>query len=401
MTLTHFPHPMYLDTARKTYQPSSQPGTLTSVETATYPPYAIHISNSPSDAAWDDFVGQVQGGYYAQTSAWSQVDTWRGRDSAHFVISQGKRIVAGAQLTIQHLPMVGNFGYMSRGPLIASDDPALLPVVRQAIHQLARACGVQHLVIQPPRQHERLEEHLVAWGFQPSPVGAKVTATLSIDLTPDLDQLMARMRRSTRQSVRHGLKRGLTMRLGTDADLDAFYQLHAATSERQNFLPFPEDYMKQQWHILREHDMIQMFLIEYEGEILSGAQAITCGDLMFGTIFGWSGDQRNLHPNAALFWSAMRWGKENGYRTYDLGWVDPKFAQAVEEHDKLPEEFRQSPPFFKLGFGSQVMRYPSSYDYSYNPLLSHFYREMLPRFANSASARNALAHALNWVKRRS
>ncbi len=55
-----------------------------------------------------------------------------------------------------------------------------------------------------------------------------------------------------------------------------------------------------------------------------------------------------------------------------------------------PDSLKQTPTFFKLGFGGRVALFPEAYDYVYNPLLRWTYAAVFPRIAGWSWAEHVL-----------
>lgn len=354
---------------------------------ATYIPY---LTDTIPDDDWDQFVAAHAGGLHVQTSVYQQAERTRHHRSVRCMVRDHAGIVAGALVTLRPLPLLGHIIYISRGPLVAVDEPGVYAALGVCLRHLVRHYRAGYIVVQPPRSSENVIACLTTWGFREGAIGANLTASVVVDLRCDEATLMQRMRRTTRQSVRQGLRRGLQVREGGDADLAMFYQLHLETSRRQQFIPMSVAYFRQRWALFRQHDMIRMFVVEYEGTPVSAALGVCFGHTVYGTELGWSGAWGKLHPNEVLLWSAFRWAQDHGYTHYDLGWIDPDAAAHLQQHGQLADEHIGTPTYFKLGFGGEVVTYPGSYDYVVQAPLAWFYRGVLPRLANSSSLRNLL-----------
>ncbi len=357
--------------------------------------YRTHASTATDDPAWDAFLAATPGGDYLQTSLWAQVKAPFGWRAVRLVVTQDERIVAGAQLLIRPLPLVGAVGYAPRGPLIAVDDPELTRLVLDELHRVAKGHRVQYLMVQPPSNGITLAQQLPHWGFRPSPIIMAPIATIRFDLSLEPDDLLARMRKKTRQHIRNGLRAGVTVREGTETDLQTFYRLHVATSERQNFLPYPETYFSGMWRVLRPHGYVRVFLAEYQEEVVSALVVLVFRDTVYTLAIGWSGRHARAMPNEVLYWSAILWAKAQGYRYCDFTWIDPRIARAVLDGEVLPDCLRHTATFFKLGFGGQVTLFPGGYDYVYNPLLRSIYRVVGRLIYQLPVVRNVL-NRLRW-----
>ena len=357
--------------------------------------YRTRVSYDIEDPEWDTFLAATPGGDPLQTSLWAQVKAPFGWRPARVVVTREDRIVAGVQLLVRALPLVGAVGYAPRGPLVAGGDPGVTHLVLDELHRVALATRIQYLMVQPPCNGEALAQQLPNWGFRPSPVIMAPTATIRFDLSRDLDDLLAQMRKKTRQHIRNGLRAGVTVREGTESDVSTFYRLHVATSERQKFLPYPEVYFSRLWRLLSPHGYIKVFLAEWAGAVVSALVALIFRDTVYTLAIGWSGRHGECRPNEVLYWSTLIWAKAHGYRYCDFTWIDPRAARAVVSGEPFPDSLRQTPTFFKLGFGGQVTLFPGGYDYVYNPVLRRVYHAVGPKIYQSSMVRNVLNH-LRW-----
>ncbi len=344
--------------------------------------YQIRVSYDIEDPAWDAFLAETPGGHHVQTSLWAQLKALIGWRTARVVVTRDERIVAGAQMLIRPLPFAGAIGYVLKGPLIALDDPMLRKAVIEALHRVARGQRVQCLVVQPPDNGDVLARQLPDWGFRPSLLDALPAHAVLMDLTKDLDELLAQMKGKTRYNLRLGERKGITVREGTESDLPTFYQLLVATGQRQQFSIHPEEYFSEMWRLLGQYGYIKLFLAEYAGEAVAALLAIPFGDTVTFKRGAWSGCHGNRHPNEVMHWTVIKWAKAQGYRYYDFEGIDQRIATAIVQGDPLPDSPAQTVTSFKLGFGGEVKLTPGTYDYVYNSLLRWAYTTVYPKVAN-------------------
>ncbi|MDP9465380.1 MAG: peptidoglycan bridge formation glycyltransferase FemA/FemB family protein [Actinomycetota bacterium] len=343
---------------------------------------------------WDAFVATVPGGLYPQSSRWAEIKARAGWRAARVVVDSRAHIVAGAQLLLRPLPAVGTIGYVPKGPLVPAGDAELARVVLDGLLKRAARFRVRYLALQPPSRDEALERELTARGFEPSPdIGASGT-TLRIDLAASTKELLADMNESTRRSIRLGQSHGLTVRMGLDTDMGAFSRLMVMAARRKHFALPPPDHYAEMWRVLRAGHNIELFVAEYDGELVSAMLAIAFGDTVFNHASAWTGLHSASKPNHLLQWSAMTWAKEHDYRYFDVEGVDPAIAQGLQ--NRLPEASINVPDShatrFKMGFGGQLAALSAAYDYVPNPLLRWAYRRVYPRFKAS--------RAVNMVRKK-
>ncbi len=69
--------------------------------------YQVRISDELEDPDWDAFLEKTPGGHHVQTSLWAQLKasfSWR---TVRILVTQGEKIIAGAQLLMRTLPLAG------------------------------------------------------------------------------------------------------------------------------------------------------------------------------------------------------------------------------------------------------------------------------------------------------
>jgi lipid II:glycine glycyltransferase (peptidoglycan interpeptide bridge formation enzyme) len=352
--------------------------------------YQVRLSGGGPDPEWDAFVAQIPGGHHGQTSLWGQVKATSGWGAAHVVVMNHEGIVAGGQFLTRPMLLGARVGYVTKGPLCPSDDPALVDAV---IDELLRACSahrVSFLVIQPPRNSELIARQLAQRGFGPGWIELAPTATVRIDLIPDAEEILARMKRQTRQNIRRGEQKGIQVREGQESDLPAFHRLYAATNERYGTQPYSERYFTEMWHILEPHGFLKLFLAIHDSEPVSALLAIPFGDTVVASKLGWSGLYGDSRPNEVLFWEAIKWAKARGYRVFDFEGINVEGAKAVLEGRPLPEALQETPTRFKLSFGGEVVLYPGPYDRVHHWPLRWVYNAIKPRLIAWPPAHNWL-----------
>jgi peptidoglycan pentaglycine glycine transferase (the first glycine) len=364
-----------------------QSGAEADQDVAAKSDYRVRISRAHDDPAWDAFLAGMPAGHHMQTSLWCRVKALLGWQAARVLVTQNEQIVAGAQVLLRSLPFVGTIGYVPKGPLAGSDDSTVVRLVFEGFRQVVRACYIRYLFVEPPCQF--IAQFMPDWGFQPNAIEVTSAATVRIDLSSDLDQLLAQMRAKTRYNLRLGLRKGIVVREGTQSDLSTFYQLLAATGQRQGFAIHPQEYFHQMWRILSAAGHIRLFIAEHAGEAVSALLAIPFGQTVSFWAGAWSGRHGQRHPNEVMHWAAIQWAKAAGYRYYDFEGIDLQSAKAVTAQP-APSAPTNTVTAFKIGFGGQVVFFPGAYDYVANPLLSWAYRALGARIAGYPIVQNAM-----------
>jgi lipid II:glycine glycyltransferase (peptidoglycan interpeptide bridge formation enzyme) len=335
----------------------------------------LSILENPDARAWDNFVA-ARGGHVLQSSAWGELKTRFGwcahrvalaRDhaigaGAPSSMSQSARtqtISAGAQILFLRLPLGLVFAYIPRGPVVDPADHNTVTALFDALCRAAKSRGAFTLKIEPnwfddsPNPQFAIRNSQFANSIQPQ-------TTIHLDLTRDLDTILAQMKPKWRYNIRLAERKGIVVREGRADDLAAFYRLMQVTSARDKFAIHSEAYYHAAFELFTARDPsataqdARLFVAEYAREPLA---------MIFVTAFGGEaiylyGASSNAHrermPNHALHWAAMQWAKARGCARYDLwGLGATTNADAQTAHGLYQ---------FKQGFGGAVVRYAGACD---------------------------------------
>jgi lipid II:glycine glycyltransferase (peptidoglycan interpeptide bridge formation enzyme) len=352
------------------------------------PGYRYTVSSHCPDQEWDAFLWRTPGGHHVQSSMWGRVKSAFGWSVVRVVVRQQEEIVGGAQILLRRI-LPGILGIVSKGPLLASGDPALAAFMTDALVRVGRELGVGCLVVQPPNNGSLQAQCLQLMGFDTMTLEVAPTATIQIDLQQELDAILAAMKKQTRRDLRHALQAGVVGREGGDAELATFYRLLAATSRRTNWSVYPEPYYRE---ILRAFGprRAKIFFADYGGESVSTQMLIGFGDTVVAKNSGWSGEYKSLAPNVVLEWTSIQWAKANGYRYYDLEGIAPRVALSRQGLD-LDEESGDHWCHYKFKYGGELKMFPKAHIYHLTPLGQWVYKNVLSGIERGPLGRNIMS----------
>jgi len=354
------------------------------------------ISQDSEDPSWDEFLSNNPSGHHVQTSFWAKVKSELGWKALRIKILQSGKITAGAQIMVRGLKPFGGIGYVPKGPVFAPGCQDQFDVVLQELIKLTRSRRLRLVAAQPPDQHPSPEDHFRSMGFSQSWVELVPTATIHLDLRPSEKEILGQMKRQTRQNIQRSERDGIRIREGGPDDIKTFYQIHLLTSQRQKFSPYPEKYFLKMWEVMAARGNLVNIIAEYEGKAVSSLLIVPFGNTVLAKVLGWSGDFPDKRPNDAVFWGAICWAKNHDYSCFDMEGIHRGCAQAVLAGASIPEEYRHSPDFFKLGFGGQVVLFPLAYDFVPNAFANRIYRTVF----GSDGRRESVHAAVDRIRRR-
>ena len=323
-----------------------------------------------ADTAWDAFLAGRPDGHVLQTGRWAQLKASFGWQSQRVVLRTIPRddapILGGASILLRRLPWGQTLAYVPKGPAVDWEDPtqarAVLTMAREAALRLRAAL----LKIEPEQPDSpALAAQLASYGFRPSPQRIQPLSTIHIDLNSDEEAILARMKPKWRYNIRLAERKGVVVRAGQAADLPAIQRLMEATGLRDRFATHSTAYYARASELFVPPGLATWLLAEADGALLAAIAVFALGQNAW-YMWGASADEgRNLMPNHALQWAAMRWARERGCTRYDL-WGIPDEVGADPAAYAEPESWGEGGLWgvyrFKQGFGGQVVRYTGAWD---------------------------------------
>lgn len=322
--------------------------------------------------AWNTFAAQEPFFAIIQSWEWGEFKERLGWRVVRLAIEEKGEILAGAQMLIKPIPYgLASIVYVPRGPLGDWQDKAMMSRLLTELVRVARQHRAIFLRIEPAHPNNpAAHQFLRCRGFQPNRYTNQPRATIILDLTQDLDDILKQMSKKTRQYIRRAAREGVTVRVGGCKDLSAFYDLMQITGQRGEFSPRIRDYYEYEWQTFDSNGQAVLLLAYYQDQLLAGRMAFCFGNRAAEFHAGSSDEHTGLRPNYLLAWEAIKWAKAQGCRTYDLWGIPDEVGQDVYEGKDLPQEERSDGLWgvyrFKRGFGKNVIYYVGAYDYIFS-----------------------------------
>jgi len=339
----------------------------------------VHLTSDISEKDWNSFVAASPGGHILQSSQWGRLKERFGWQAARIAIGYRGQFLAGAQILFRPLPLgPQTIAYVPKGPITNWANEEVTQTLLGALHHLCRRRRAIFLKIEPDLAEDpAVAQRLTDLGFRASPQTIQPRRTILLDLTPDLEIILARMKSKTRYNIRLAARKGVTVREGTVKDLPGFYRLMQITGERDRFAIHSESYYEAAYQLFVPQGLAKLFLATFEDKVLAGLLAFAFGQRAWYMYGASSNEHRNLMPNYLLQWEAIKWAKERGCLTYDM-WGIPDEEEEVLEREFLKRSGGLWGVYrFKRGFGGQVVRYLGAYDHVYSPSLYWLYNKLV------------------------
>jgi len=191
--------------------------------------------------------------------------------------------------------------------------------------------------------------------------------TFWLNLTPTEEEIFMQLKSKTRYNIRLSEKKGVTV--VEDNSIIAFkdyWRLTENTTRRQGFYAHNQQYHLRMWKTMHQAGYAHLFKAVYRGQTLVTWILFLVNGILYYP-YGASSDQhRDVMASNLIMWEAIKFGKNNGARLFDL-WgsagPDPK------EDDPWIGFHR-----FKLGYTSNIVEFVGTLDLVTNPLVYYPYR---------------------------
>ncbi|MEK7519341.1 MAG: peptidoglycan bridge formation glycyltransferase FemA/FemB family protein [Patescibacteria group bacterium] len=340
----------------------------------------MEIKDIQDKNVWEDFLVKCEEKTFLQSWNWGEFQQNIGNRIWRFGLYQNGILVClafitkieakrGKFLLIQHGPTV--FKIEAGGPIFKLD---ILKVLLEKLKVIAREENCSFIRINPLWEKNRENQSILKnLGFREAPLHANAyEATWKLDIALSEEEILKNMRKTTRYLIRQALKIPELEIVKSEAmeHINLFQELNLAVSKYQKFIPFPSDFVKNEFDIFLRDKQALLFFGKYEKEVIASALIIFWSDIAFY-------HQAALHPKyhktpIAYFlqWEAIKEAKKRGCRIYDFwGYIDPQ---------KNPSHPWAGPTLFKMGFGGYKKEYVQTQDYplSFKYFLTYIFEKL-------------------------
>lgn len=191
--------------------------------------------------------------------------------------------------------------------------------------------------------------------------------TTVLDLSIQEEELLTKMKPKTRYNLNLARKKGVSVTIGDeDEDFEIFLKLFFETVQRQNYFGRTPLYYQQIWETLKPQGKVKIALSWFEGKPLNAWMLYVDDGVIYYPYGGSSEENREVMATYALVWGIVEWGKQNGYRWFDLwGTLGPNPVES-------------SPQFgfhrFKVGFNGEMVEYLPAYDMVVNKPMYYLFK---------------------------
>ncbi len=285
--------------------------------------------------------------------------------------------VAGRTVGVMEktIPLFGAIWYLPKGP--ATDSVEDLSQVLDELIALARKHHVVSLKIEPELPHDTDMSPLIErYGLLKTRPVQYNAATVIVDLSQSLDDLMRSFNQKGRHAIRRAERDGVVVKKveTTDENCQAMYDLLRATADGAGFPIRPYEYYCDFYRAYGEDG--GLFLAYFDGQPVAGGFGMVSGTKSMYKDGASVRDRPAYGASHLLQWHMIQWAKAKGSLKHDLAGAPP-IARA---HDHTHPLYAIGK--FKRQFNSEITEYIGAYNVPVAPIrgkLWHAYLEKVVR----------------------
>jgi len=323
----------------------------------------MEIKEIVNKEEWEGFLCRCTEKTFLQSWNWGEFNTAMGSKIWRFGAYEKERLL-GITLILKVSAKRGTFLFIPHGPifideLAGQDKKEILELLLLELGNVAKEEKASFIRISPLFERNEENESIFAdLGFREAPMHASAyEATWRLDTFPVVEDLVHDMRKTTRYLIRKATENpDISIEKSQNDEGVAIYQkLNRAVAKRQNFIPFSDNFIKNEFDIFNKDGQAAFFFGKYKGEVAAGALVI------FWSGIGFYHQAASLSKFAKhsipylLQWEAIKEAEARGCKIYDFwGFTDP---------EKFPRHPWAGPTLFKMGFGGYKKEYIKTQDF--------------------------------------
>lgn len=315
----------------------------------------VRFASEQEISEWNNYIiaNPDGGNVFASYEFAMQKET--GGYRAHFAFVDDLAIT----VTEKDAPLLGKLWYLPKGPGVTSSKE--LFKILDELKPFAQQNGAFAIRIETEldrSEHPTLSRH----GLKKIRPIIPNPSTITLDISRDLEQIMADLPQKGRHAIRRAERDGVTVRQveSTDANCEKMYKLLQETADGQfgirNF-----EYFRTFWQRFEAAGLGQLFFAYFDNQIVAGAYAMVFGAKSTYKDGASVRDRKVYGASHLLQWKVIEWAKSKGSKLHDFCGSPPS-----DEIDN-PNHPHHGVGLFKRSFSKNVVDYIGCYDYVIDP----------------------------------
>jgi len=323
----------------------------------------MEIKEIISKDEWEGFLAQCANKTFLQSWSWGDFNERSGNKIWRVGVYINKKLIS-AGLAVKVSARRGTFLFIPHGPIVletltAGDKKEVLELLMVQLSEIAKQEKASFIRVCPLFiENEQHVDIFMDLGFHQAPMHASAyEATWKLDIYSTEDDLLKNMRKTTRYLIKKVAENSdISIEISTNPkSIEIYQQLNKKVARRKRFVPFSDEFIKNEFDIFNKDGQVAFLFGKYKGEIVAGAMIIFWQGIGFYHQAASLGKFAKLSIPYLLQWEAIKEAKKRGCTVYDFwGFIDP------EKHPRHPWA---GPTLFKMGFGGYSENYIKTQDF--------------------------------------
>jgi len=225
----------------------------------------MEVRDIKEKLSWENFLSDCQEKTFLQSFNWGEFQKMMGSKIWRLGVYDNNDL-ASLVLVVKIEAKRGTFLFLPHGPSIKEqktiNKKQILEVLLRRLKNVAKEEKVSFIRIGPI--WERNEENVRLFkdlGFRGAPIHIHPELTWELDITLPPEELLMNMRKTTRYLIRQGLKNDdiKIIQSKNPSDIEIFNNLYQEVVRRHHFVPFPFNYLENEFSVFSPDDQILIF----------------------------------------------------------------------------------------------------------------------------------------------
>ena len=276
------------------------------------------ISTLPINSPWHTSIEEQAKNLFYYDQRWLEMlTTFYGyRITRLTTTDEAGRITGFLPLCSVNSPLTGrrlvSLPFSDQCPLLAVDEASAQDLIEQAL-RLARQRKIKYLELRTGA-HAQLAQ-------RSDLTESNLYVNWSIPLAERAEEVWSKLRKPVQRQIKKAQKDGVQIRVAQQReDMSLYYDMHLQTRGKKHGMPVQaRKYFFSLWDTFAASGTLRLLLAEYEGHTIAGIILFASGTTLHYSYGASDENYLKLAPNNLLFWEAITWGCEQGYKTFDLG----------------------------------------------------------------------------------
>jgi len=141
-----------------------------------------------------------------------------------------------------------------------------------------------------------------------------------IDLRKTEEELMKAIKRDKKRAIKKAIDNGINLiKIDNKDKIDYFYEILTETYNTVKVPLADKSKFKSVYDYLVLNGMADYFLAELDGKYIGGRLELYYKNRIYDWYAGASANSTTYYPNEFLVWHIIKWGSQNGFRSFDFG----------------------------------------------------------------------------------